>query len=97
MTGIRFEPLPEDGRGAKDGRRSHAKLIAEALKDRPGEWASVKEYDAAQSRTASVYAWAIKTARRSTFGPAGSFEAVTRKVDDRIRVYARYVGEAGAA
>jgi hypothetical protein len=95
VTEIRFEPLPEDGRGRKDGRRSHAKLIAETLRVKPGEWAVVKEYDATQLGNASVYAWAIKTARRSTFAPAGAFEAVTRKVGGKVRVYASYVGGAG--
>lgn len=65
-------------------------VIAAALADRPGEWAIVKE--AKTQSAANAAAFQIKTGRISSYAPAGTYEAVSRTVDGKHRVYARYVG-----
>lgn len=96
MSEIRFDgPPPAPKTGTSVGTR-HAKT-ADVLRDRAGEWAVIDVSDRA-SVTHSM-ASAIRTARLRPYAPAGSFEAVSRKVDGEYRVYARYVGtgEGGAS
>lgn len=89
MSEIKFDgPPPERKRGSIEDQ-SH-QPIAEALKERAGEWAVVRV-----SKTASAASSAanyIRNAKGSAYGPAGSFEAVSRKVDGEFRVYARFLG-----
>ena len=67
--------------------------IAAALRSRPGEWALVR-----QNAPHSTDGNSIKTGRLAAFRPAGSFEARTHTVGaGRFDVYARFVGEGGAA
>jgi hypothetical protein len=69
--------------------------IATALRSRPGQWAKVK------TGTSSQVAAAIKSGQYRAFQPAGSFEARTSKTatgtDGQSDIYARFVGEGGAA
>lgn len=95
MSEIRFDgPPPAPKTGTSTATR-HAKA-ADTLRDRVGEWAVIDVSDRAP--IAHSMASAIRTARLRPYAPAGSFEAVSRKVDDEFRVYARYVGtgEGGA-
>jgi hypothetical protein len=65
--------------------------IAEALRQRPGEWALVFE-DIHKN-----YALWMKQAILKGFEPAGAFEATCRNQDQKTgvagKIYARFVGE----
>ncbi len=76
-----------------DGRVQVPRWQVEAgeLRSRPGDWALLCTK---RSRSAAKsMAHDIKTGVLRAFLPAGSFTAVSRKVDGEFRVYARYVGE----
>jgi hypothetical protein len=87
VSEIVFEEPPQDGR--RTSGRDHAG-IARSLKDRPGEWAKI--YTSETSNPASTSAWQIRAGLLVPYRPAGAFEAVSRKVDGKYRVYARFVG-----
>lgn len=71
--------------------------VAEALRAKPGEWAPVGVYSGVQS--AHTISRLIRGGSGSVVAylPAGSFEACTERGSDGVRVYARYVGGAGAS
>jgi hypothetical protein len=82
---IKWEDPPPDGRSTQWSE------VTDQLRARPGSWAIVAVRRSIGS--ASDICEKFKTARQSpAFAPAGSFEAVTRKVDGEYRVYARYLG-----
>lgn len=88
MTDIKWQDPPRNAAG-RPGAPGKWASIADALRERPGEWALVAE-NAPASTAANI--------RRGTYvglGPAGSFEAVSRntKRDRRADIYARFVGE----
>lgn len=90
MVEIRFEELPgATGIGRRPNGR-HAQ-IAEALRERPGEWACIGVQDTA--RSAGSLAYAIRTGRLSAYLPAGAFEASARTVRREHRLYVRFVGK----
>lgn len=64
--------------------------IAAKLRTRPGVWAHVRTFNSGQN--AANYALLVRTGRVVAFTPSGTFEAVSRKVGDEQRVYARFVG-----
>jgi hypothetical protein len=66
--------------------------IAGELKKRPGDWAIVRSGDLTEHFSAHTTAGNIRRGLLTAFRPVGAFEAVARKVDDEVRVYARYVG-----
>lgn len=86
MLDIKWEEPPADGR-----RQTRWDLVAAALRERPGEWAMVKE------NTSSSTAVNISLGRLISFRPAGAFEARSVKAakegGERRDVYARFVGE----
>lgn len=89
MTGIRFEDPPTPHRR---GPSKEYQAIAEALRARPGEWAIIHDHAAeGSSRNVAVR---IKNGTCRAFRPAGAFDAVSRRVEGRFRVYARYTGGA---
>ena len=94
MSEIRFEPPPGFARNGKAWSLDHSGIVA-TLRARPGEWAIVATYSA--PGTASSMATSIKSGRLAVYRPGGSFEAITRKVDGEVRVYARFVGEAAGS
>jgi hypothetical protein len=65
--------------------------IARELRQRPGQWARVK--DGVSASNAAHVASRIRNGFFQPFRPAGTFEAVTRRTGDTKAVYARYVGE----
>ena len=71
-------------------RKSPVKLggVAEALRMRPREWARIGAF-----KNASMIASNIKRGKPKEFEPAGSFEAVSRKLGDDNFLWVRYVGE----
>lgn len=78
---IVWQDPPPDGRA-----RNNWTAVAAALRARPGEWALVA------SGASSSLATQIRSGRRVAFGPAGSFEAVSRKrPDGKHDIYARAV------
>jgi hypothetical protein len=89
MTKLKFEepPEPQRGRASLEEQREFAKQ----LRARPGQWAVVTVRTTAAE--AGQYAYTVRKGVRKLFQPAGTFEAVSRKVGDEHRVYARYVGE----
>lgn len=77
------------------GTRTHSAYYSDfsaELKAKPGEWAVIDAGDRSDNGKYSL-AGNIKKGLQLAFQPAGSFEAVSRKVDGEIRVYARYVGQ----
>ncbi|MGG2460630.1 hypothetical protein ACO0M4_12565 [Streptomyces sp. RGM 3693] len=78
-----FEPLPVPT------RRQAAYDTAEALRDRPGEWARIETLG--NLNRAHNLAYRIRAGRHGAFQPAGAFEATARRSDDgTASVYARY-------
>jgi hypothetical protein len=91
VENIRWEdPPPSNKRTAPPGKYVH---IADALRQRPGEWAIVSD-DAQGNMT-----YFIKNGTLKGFGPPRSFEAVSRvnpgyksRNNMRSTIYARYIG-----
>lgn len=65
-------------------------LVAE-LKANKGLWARLAGYD--KESTAQNLARRISKGRNAWARPAGTFEAVMRRVDGKAVVYVRYVGQ----
>jgi hypothetical protein len=65
--------------------------VGDALRARPGQWARIAEYPGRP--VASMLVVRIRTGAVRYWQPAGSFEAVSRTVDDKTCVFARYVGD----
>lgn len=89
MSGvIRWEdPPPVEPRSRTDGRTPWA-VIAEELRERPGEWGVA--YEGAHDPTRIQR---IKNGYSPWFRPAGTFQACQRtRPDGAVTVYARYVG-----
>ena len=97
-TIIRFEepPPPAHPRYAPRSRDVAPNVAAE-LKGAKGDWALVKEFSEQRAGTARSAARVINQGTIPAYRPAGAFEAVTRTVDNQVRLYARYVGLGGAA
>jgi hypothetical protein len=91
VENIRWEdPPPSKKRTSWAGKYAH---IADALRQRPGEWAIVSED--AQGNLASY----IKQGTLKGFAPPRSFEAVSRvnpgyesRNNMRSTIYARFIG-----
>ncbi|WP_406260180.1 hypothetical protein OIA45_19195 [Streptomyces chartreusis] len=81
----RFETLP-------DQRRSQeAYDTAQALRERPGQWAHIDSHPNLNRATNQGHR--IRTGKIAAFRPAGAFEAQPRSTGDGTAdVYARYVG-----
>jgi hypothetical protein len=81
----RFEALP-------DQRRSQeAYHTAQALRERPGEWAHIDSHPNLNRATNQGHR--IRTGKIAAFRPAGTFEAQPRSTGDGTAdVYARYIG-----
>ncbi|WP_411129732.1 hypothetical protein [Streptomyces sp. x-19] len=78
-----FQPLPAPNRDQA------AHDTAEALRDRPGQWARIETLG--NPNRAANLAYRIRTGRHTAFQPAGAFEATARSSDDgTASVYARY-------
>lgn len=95
---IRWEAPPAHGNTgtSRRGRKPLYQGAADALRDRPGEWAIVAE--GIVQGTAGSLAWRIRNGF-GPWGPARTFE--TRSVGSvegaSCKVYARYVGADGAS
>jgi hypothetical protein len=90
---IRFENPPPRGSGREWSPKGTHEGIASRLKKKPLKWAHIQTLSTVQS--AANQADAVRGARLVAYGPAGSFEAVSRTVDGEHRVYARFVGAVG--
>lgn len=84
---LRWEEPPPKSR--EDGGIRWA-AIAEELRANPWCWAVVAV--GTRAREISI-AMEIKNGKLAAFRPAGSFDATTRSADNKVTVYARYVGE----
>lgn len=84
------DPPPGPSRGAG---KNHV-TISQELKANPGAWANIGSY----STVSAAYGAAsrIRTGACVAYRPAGSFEAVSRTMNNTYCVFARYVGEPGA-
>jgi hypothetical protein len=78
------DPPPPGGDGTADHRPWA--IVAAELRSRPGIWALIDNRSGNISLTTRI------NQGRSWWKPAGSFEAVSRFVDGRLHIYARYVG-----
>lgn len=91
MTPLRWETPPA---ALRNRTRRDWQVIADSLKDNPGNWAVVAEDVSASTGTH------IRHGRLTAFAPAGAFEArVSGARDSKTgraeKVYARYIGEKG--
>ena len=89
MSGLKWESPPEINSRRRPGKWT---TIMEALRTRPGEWAHVHTSDS--SSKASSMAANIRLGRIGMDTERGGYEAVSRRVGDEWRVYARYIGGA---
>ncbi|MFE4869443.1 hypothetical protein [Streptomyces sp. NPDC056682] len=81
----RFEPLPAPARSKE------AHDTAQALRERPGEWAHIETLG--NLNRATNLAYRIRTGRHAAFRSVGTFDATARLGDDgTASVYACYVG-----
>lgn len=81
----RFEPLPAPTRSQE------AYDTAQALRERPGEWARIQ--DLGNLNRATNLAYRIRTGRHGAFRPAGAFDATARSSKDgTATVWACYRG-----
>jgi len=90
---VRWEEPPEKHGNVKPKPPSKFQPIADALRERPGEWALIVENK--PSGTCGGLAHRIKNGV-GPFAPAKSFEAkaIGSAVGSYSKVYARYVGGA---
>jgi hypothetical protein len=87
-TTIEWIDPPKRCRGAYI--RNYGRFITE-LKHKPGEWARVDNQPERGSMATNAYA--IKQGRIKSFGPAGTFDAVSRKEEDGTHsLYVKYLG-----
>lgn len=90
---LRFEELPP--RAIPCGWTDNDAVAAE-LKDKRGQWATVKVY--AKIQTASTAAYRINQGHIGAYRPAGTFEAYARTIrGGDVRLYARFVGVGSGA
>lgn len=89
---IRFQEPP--ARSQRPTKRTKHEKIAATLRKHPADWALIAAYSTAASSNSIAYI--IRKGKLAAYEPAGAFEAVSRRVGDTHRVYARYVGEGGA-
>jgi hypothetical protein len=91
---IRWEQPPTEHGNAKPKPPLKYQAAADALRERPGEWALLAEGKA--PGTAGGMVWRIKNGV-GPFAPARSFEAkcVGPAGGSSSKVYARFVGEQG--
>lgn len=81
----RFVPLPNQRRSQE------AYDTAQALRERPGEWAHIETL--ANLNRATNLGYRIRTGMHSAFRPAGAFDATARSVGDgTAELYACYIG-----
>jgi hypothetical protein len=95
---MKWEEPPTSG--GFDKRKNAYEDEAEALRSRPGEWGVVVTFAPSEDSRARSTSNSITKGKYVEFRPAGSFEAVSRKVpgddgNEIIKVYARYVKESG--
>lgn len=82
------DPPPVQARRPRGIENRPWSLIAHELRSRPGEWGLICEaagHPSLVSRINGGVSW---------WGPAGSFEAVSRQIDGSLAIWARYVGQA---
>ncbi len=90
-TRIRFEePPPRKHRSLK---KTKHEIIADKLKNHPGEWALIGTLGTVSSMNTTAHA--IRYGKLPAYAPTGSFEAVGRTVNGKHRVWARYIGPDG--
>lgn len=83
---VKFEAPPASRGGRAESPRN--KQIAEALRDKPGEWALV-----AEGQKNDGLAVRIRTGKAKSFS-TGVWEATSRRNEENtIDIYARYVGD----
>lgn len=70
-------------------------VAAAQLRSRPGQWARIAEY--ASSAGAGSTAARIRAGDARAWEPAGDYEAVSRTVEGKHVVFARYMGGADDA
>ena len=82
---LRWENPPADGRSNREWT-----MVAEALQQRPGEWALVSE------EASGGWATRAKKGAVAAFRPAGAYEFQTQAIREtkplRFKVWGRYVG-----
>lgn len=90
MSTVEF--IEGDPPPSKRGARTALYMdVVRDLKDKPGVWAIVKICPTMS--IAGTMAHHIREGRYKAFRPLGRFESVSRVVDGKFIVYARYVEE----
>lgn len=99
-TVIRWEKPPAVRSGGYPLGRGKSRWgsVAEELRARPGEWALIVEgpVKGANGGLASGLATQIRMGQMVCFSPAGDFDAESRLGDGIRKVWAVFVGDAGA-
>jgi len=88
LTRIQFEEPP--ARTNRPLKKTKHEIIADKLRKRTGEWARIGSYVAPSSSNSIAHQ--IRKGRISAYAPTGSFEAVSRTVEGKHIVWARYIG-----
>lgn len=92
---VRFQGPPPEPKKTRFGKsREHYEKVAEELRNHPGEWGIVGEFE---SRTkAASLAHRISNGTAVAFRLAGSYKAAARQIDEKYVTYARFVAGGGA-
>lgn len=94
MSKLIFEEPPV--RTATRGRPAVWSKKLEALKDHPGKWVRIAEFEASEKSTALNKARAAASRLRkgqASLPETGKYEFQSGEVDGKGMVYARYIGE----
>lgn len=89
---VTWEEPPDDGMLRR--RLTDAHPLVVALKSNPNRWARLGEHE--RQAAASTMKSRINEGCFGWSKPAGSFEAVIRRIDGQYVVYARYVAKGAA-
>ncbi len=85
---FRWENPPPDAKGRNGKSLITHELIASRLRGRPGHWALIHTTSAPSAIPRNITLGRIRA-----YAPAGTFQAVSRRVGDEFRIYVRFVGE----
>jgi len=84
---IHWQDPPPPGRPG--GRTSQWEPVAARLRANPKRWARIATFGKSRAASASALANSINKGTPA-WAPRGAFEAVSRKEDNGVNVYARY-------
>ena len=87
---MKWEDPPNQVR--RDPRARWLEDAAE-LRRHPGQWAVIREYPMKKRSQAYAFQGAIRSGRVKAFTPASEYDASSRRDDNVVKVYVRYIGQ----